>query len=124
MALGFMKFKFNTKTKEKSFCRYRIISNNPYNEKQAFKGKSIRHYIKQKKNNEDQFVYDLNNEYILTFNKIKDMPVFKDGIQLELVNDNELFPLTNETIDLYNHWIEYFVYNRIKNFCKKKPICI
>ncbi|MGN0583449.1 MAG: Piwi domain-containing protein [Oscillospiraceae bacterium] len=117
MSLEFMKFKFTQKTSEKPFCRYRIISNNPYSDKQDYNGNSVRYKLRQK--NRQQFIYNLGNEYILTYNKIKEIPAFEDGVQIELVNENEVFPITNETLDLYKEWIKYFVSIKIKKFCNQ-----
>lgn len=111
-----MKFKFTSKTTDKSFCRYKIISNNPYSDKISYNGNSVRYAVRQK--NKYQFVYNLNNEYILTFNKIENMPYFKD-IQLELIQEDELFPLTDKTIDIYKEWVKYYVFKRIVKFCNQ-----
>lgn len=110
-----MKFKFTKKTSEKSFFRYRIISNNPYSEKKDFNGNSVRYKLRQK--NKREFIYNLNNEYILTYKEIKGMPVFDDDVQLELMGEKEFFPLNDETLDLYGEWVKYFIFDRITKFC-------
>ena len=117
MPLEFLKFKFTQKTSGKQFCRYQILSNNPYSEQQVYNGNAVRYQIRQK--NRQQFVYALNNEYIFTYKEITNMPVFKDGVQLKLVNANEYIPLAEETLDLYRQWVKYFVFCRMKRFCDK-----
>lgn len=110
-----MKFKFTKKTSEKSFFRYRIISNNPYSEKKDFNGNSVRYKLRQ--NNKSEFIYNFNNEYILTYKEIKDIPVFDDDVQLELMGEKEFFPLNDETLDLYGEWVKYFISDRMTKFC-------
>ena len=103
MSLSFLTFLFNQKTSAKKFCRYRIRSNEPYSDKQAFHGNSVRYQIRQR--NRQQFVYAYNNEYIFTYKQIKNMPDFIDSTQLELVHPDELIPITTETLGLYEAWI-------------------
>lgn len=114
MSISFLTFLFNQKTSAKKFCRYRIRSNEPYSDKQAFHGNSVRYQIRQR--NRQQFVYAYNNKYIFTYKQIKNMPDFIDSTQLELVHPDELIPITTETLGLYEAWIKYFVFNRIVAF--------
>lgn len=123
MKLYFSKFRFNQKTTPKSFYRYHIISNNPYSEKNSFNGNSIRYQILQAKENKTKgrklFIYVLNNEYLLTYDKIF-IPKFEDDTELELINEEkEFFPISENTLDLYKKWTEYFVYTKIVKYCEK-----
>ena len=123
MQLYFSKFRFNQKTTPKSFYRYHIISNNPYSEKNSFNGNSIRYQILQAKENKTKgrklFIYVLNNEYLLTYDKIF-IPKFEDDTELELINEEkEFFPISENTLDLYKKWTEYFVYTKIVKYCEK-----
>ena len=51
MSLKFCKFKFIKKTSPKLFCKYEIISSNPYSDKKNFNGNSVRYQILQYKEN-------------------------------------------------------------------------
>jgi len=121
MSLKFCKFRFTHKTTPKKFFRYRIIDNNPYNDKHDFNGNSVRYqviqYKENKKNNIKMFIYVLDNEYLITYEKIPLIPNLKDNLKLELVSENEEFPVTEETLDLHRHWIKYFVYRQITSYC-------
>lgn len=123
MQLCFSKFKFHQKTTPKSFYRYRIICNNPYNEKNSFNGNSVRHQLLSAKDNKVNgqriFIYVLKNEYLLTYVKIPFIPKLDGDVALELVNEGEHIPISEETLDLYKKWTEYYVYNLIVNYCKK-----
>ena len=114
MSIKFTTFKFYNKTKEKKFCIYKIISNNPYDSKQAFNGNSVRYQLHQR--NRNQFIYNWNNERIVTFKEIGTMPTLLDNVKLELIGKDETIPLTDETLDLYKEWVKYFIFNRIMNF--------
>lgn len=120
MSLKFCKFKFMQKTMPKKFCRYRIIDNNPYNYKQEFNGNSVRYQVIQHRDNKKNgkmFIYVMNNEYLITYGKIPFIPDLKDNLKLELIEENEIFPITEETLDLHRSWIKYFVYRRILSYC-------
>jgi len=117
MSVEFMKFKFIKKTSEKNFFCYKIISNNPYSDKNAYNGNSICYKLKQK--NEHQFIYNFNNEYILAFEKIKNIPNFEDDMHIELINECRTFPIASETLDLYGEWVKFFVFKRIYKFCSE-----
>ena len=68
MQLCFSKFRFRQKTTPKYFYRYRIISKNPYSDKNSFNGNSMRYQILQAKQNRVNgrklFIYVLDNEYL------------------------------------------------------------
>lgn len=126
MSLNFCKFKFTQKTTPKKFCRYRITNNNPYSDKQDFKGNSVRHKvinIKENKitngKNARMFIYVLDNEYLITWGKIPLIPDLDNSLKLELISEDEEFPITEETLDLYGHWIKYYVYKKIISYCSK-----
>ena len=114
MSIKFTTFKFYNKTKEKKFCTYKIISNNPYDSKQAFNGNSVRYKLHQRSRN--QFIYNLNNDQIVTFKEIGTMPKLSDNVKLKLISKDETIPLTNETLGLYKEWVKYFIFNKIMNF--------
>lgn len=122
MPLGFMKFKFTQKAEPKAFYRYDIISSNPYADKDDFQGNSIRYHVINHKDNKiygkKMFIYVLNNSSLITYEKIKFIPEFENGLKLELVSDEkEYFEFENYQ-DLYRCWAEYFVYDRVVKFCR------
>ena len=123
MQLCFSKFKFCKKTTPKHFYRYRIISKNPYSDKNSFNGNSMRYQIIHSKENETNgermFIYVLNNEYLLTYEKIPFIPEFENDAELELISEKEYFPISEDTLDLYKKWTEYYVYNQIVTYCKQ-----
>ena len=115
MSIKFTTFKFYNKTKEKKFCTYKIISNNPYDSKQAFNGNSVRYQLLQR--NRNQFIYNWNNDRIVTFKEIGAMPELSDNVKLELISKDKTIPLTNETLGLYREWLKYFIFIKIVSFC-------
>ena len=123
MQLCFSKFRFRQKTTPKYFYRYRIISKNPYSDKNSFNGNSMRYQILQAKQNRVNgrklFIYVLDNEYLLTYEKIPFIPEFENDTELELVSEKEYFPISENTLDLYKKWTEYYVYNQIVTYCKQ-----
>lgn len=123
MQLCFSKYRFHQKTTPKHFYRYRIISNNPYSDKNSFNGNSMRYQILQAKENRENgrkmFIYVLNNEYLLTYERIPFIPEFENDAKLDLINEKEYFPISEATLDLYKKWTEYYVYNQIVNYCKR-----
>ena len=72
-----------------------------------------------KKNNIKMFVYVLNNEYLITWGKIPFIPNLKDNLKIQLIEEDEDCPITEETFDLYRHWIKYYVYRRIISYCSQ-----
>ncbi len=123
MSLKFCKFKFIKKTSPKLFCKYEIISSNPYSDKKNFNGNSVRYQILQykenKKDNKRMFIYVLNNQYLLTYGEITKIPPDLKDIELRLVSKDETFPITEETLDLYCQWVKYYVYRKIVSYCAK-----
>ena len=123
MQLCFSKFRFRQKTTPKHFYRYRIISKNPYSDKSSFNGNSMRYQIIQAKQNRINgrklFIYVLNNEYLLTYGRIPFIPKFEDDAELELISEKEYFPISEDTLDLYKKWTEYYVYNQIVSYCNQ-----
>ena len=121
MSLKFCKFRFTQKTTPKKFYRYRITDNNPYSEKQDFKGNAVRHKLinnKENKKNGKMFMYVMDNEYLITWGKIPDISGL-GNLKLELISENEEFPIIEENLDLYSHWIKYYVYRKIASYCSK-----
>ena len=98
MQLCFSKFRFRRKTAPKSFYRYRIISNDPYSDKNSFNGNSMRYQILQARENRANgrrmFIYVLDNEYLLSYEKIPFIPKFEQDVKLELINEKEYFPIS------------------------------
>lgn len=123
MQLCFSKFRFRQKTTPKHFYRYRIVSKNPYSDKNSFNGNSMRYQILQAKQNRVNgrklFIYVLDNEYLLTYVKIPFIPEFENDAELELVSEKEYFPISENTLDLYKKWTEYYVYNQIVTYCQQ-----
>ena len=123
MQLCFSKFRFRQKTTPKHFYRYRIISKNPYSDKNSFNGNSMRYQILQAKQNRvngrKMFIYVLDNEYLLTYEKIPYIPEFENDTELDLVSEKEYFPISEGTLDLYKKWTEYYVYNQIVSYCNQ-----
>ncbi len=122
MSLKFCKFKFMQKTTPKKFYRYRITDNNPYSDKQNFKGNSVRHKIinhKENRKNRKMFIYVLDNEYLITWGKIQFIPDLGSNLKLDLVCEAEEFSLTDNNLDLYGHWIKYYVYRKIISYCSE-----
>ena len=126
MSLKFCKFKFIKKTSPKLFCKYEIISSNPYSDKKNFNGNSVRYQILQykenkkenKKDNKRMFIYVLNNQYLLTYGEITKIPPDLKDIELKLVSKDEI-PITEETLDLYRQWVKYYVYRKIVSYCSE-----
>lgn len=115
MGLSFCKFRFSQKTSEKAFYRYKIVNNDPYNQKSDYSGNSVRYYIRQK--NPNNFVFAYGNEFILTYKPIEKMPELEKGISLELTDEAEIFPICEENLSLYEAWVEYFVHRQIVGYC-------
>lgn len=114
---------FRQKTTPKHFYCYRIISKDPYSDKKSFNGNSMRYQILQAKQNRENgrklFIYVLDNEYLLTYEKIPFIPKFENDAELELISEKEYFPISENTLDLYKKWTEYYVYNQIVTYCKQ-----
>lgn len=70
MSAQFCAFRFLKKITTAKFYRYKIISLNPNDKKEDFKGNSFRYQIRQNIKNrkgwEKMFIYVLDNEYLLT----------------------------------------------------------
>lgn len=129
MSLKFCKFKFTQKTTPKKFFRYRITDNNPYSDKQDFKGNAVRHKLINRKENKKNtpngqkirmFMYVLDNEYLITHEKIKDTSNLGKNLSLELISENEEFPIIEENLDLYRQWTKYHVYLKVIFYCDIK----
>ncbi len=115
-------FKFLKKMDTKSFFKYRVknlanydIDIHKLNNRVRYKIISnFKNYICYNK----MFVYsDKKENYIYTFNEIKNIPDLSDmKAELEFIEKIEI-PVEENT-DLYSAWIEYYVYNRISKLKK------
>ena len=114
------------KTTPQKFCVYKITNNNPYDKEQDFKGNSVRYKIINHKENKKKtkngqspkmFIYVLNNEYLVTRDKIPCIPDLGKDLKLELVDKDKEFPITEETLDLYRQWVKYHIYLKVVFYC-------
>lgn len=108
-------FKFYNKLSVKEFYKYKLINNNPYGNsyKDIFSfGNSI------KKENNKMFVFvDKSKQCVYTSEIISKVPNDKN-----IFLDNEytfgIVPLEQNTIELYQHYVEYIINKIIKMRCK------